>query len=157
MALSGGEGESEMAAEVTRLLEWIEVHMPVPVLWWIGIGSMVTFVGTLIVIPMLVVRMPADYLEEKRDAGCRDGAPAPVWRLPYLIVKNVVGALLVLAGIAMLFLPGQGVITIVIGLSLVNFPGRKRLVRYLLRRPGVLKTMNWLRAKAGKAPIGESP
>jgi hypothetical protein len=53
----------------------------------------------------------------------------------------------------MLFTPGQGILTILAGLLLMNFPGKYRLERWLVQRPGVLSSLNWLRTRRGKAPF----
>jgi hypothetical protein len=74
----------------------------------------------------------------------------------YLVVKNLIGFILILAGIAMLVLPGQGVLTIVVGMVLMNFPGKFRLERWLATRPPVWRSLNWLRKKATR-PVLEHP
>lgn len=53
----------------------------------------------------------------------------------------------------MLFTPGPGVLTILIGVMLLNFPGKRRLERKLVERPRVLEAINRLRARFGKAPL----
>jgi len=58
-----------------------------------------------------------------------------------------------MAGIVMLVLPGQGILTIVIGLMLSNFPGKYRLERWLVMRPRVLRTINWLRQRSKRNPL----
>ncbi len=68
-------------------------------------------------------------------------------------VKIVAGLLLLVCGILMLILPGQGVITILIGLSLIPFPGKQRIVMYLLSRKSVRYSLNWIRLKANKEPF----
>ena len=70
-----------------------------------------------------------------------------------LIVKNLVGAGLVLAGLAMLLLPGQGLLTIAIGVLLIDFPGKHNLEGKIIRVSPVLKSINWLRRKAKVAPL----
>jgi hypothetical protein len=60
----------------------------------------------------------------------------------------VVGAVLSIPGV-----PGQGVLTIVVGLFLVDFPRRQKLERALARRPGVLPALNRLRVRFGRAPL----
>ncbi|MFO7857997.1 MAG: PGPGW domain-containing protein, partial [Ectothiorhodospiraceae bacterium] len=77
----------------------------------------------------------------------------PVAGLVLLIVKNALDAVLVLAGIAMLVLPGQGVLTILAGLTLMNFPGKYRVERWLMSRPAVFNAVNWLRRRAGRPPL----
>jgi hypothetical protein len=68
-------------------------------------------------------------------------------------VKNIFGLLLFASGIAMLFLPGQGLITIFISLLFMNFPGKRKLITFLTRQKKVRATMNWIRAKSGKHPL----
>ena len=69
------------------------------------------------------------------------------------IAKILIGVFLLLCGIAMLVLPGQGLLTIVIGLSLIPFPGKKKLEQNILSRKSVRSSLNWIRTKANKAPF----
>lgn len=115
--------------------------------------SLLTFVGSLLLIPWLVVRMPADYFtEERRHASqLKSKHVAVYWTLR--ILKNLLALLLVVAGIAMLILPGQGLLSILIGISISDFPGKYHLERYLVTRHGVLKSLNWVRHRAGKPDL----
>ena len=122
------------------------------VLLFLGILSAVFFVGSLIVIPILLVRLPVDYFDERQPRVWLQGYPSVI-RVTTFVLKNLVGAVFVLAGIAMLVLPGQGILTILIGLSIVDFPGKRRLERSLLGRPTVLNAINTIRAKFGKPPL----
>jgi len=129
------------------------VHIYETAFWWIGILSIATFVGTLIVIPILVIHIPVDYFNrEKQNPGSCLGQ-YPLIRLPFLVFKNIIGIIFVLAGFAMLFLPGQGLITILIGIMMLNFPGKFALERRIVRQPNVLHAINWMRAKANKPAI----
>ena len=74
-------------------------------------------------------------------------------RIFLLIVKNIVGVVLILAGFTMLFTPGQGLLTLLAGVLLTNFPGKYRLERMLARQPKVMAVLNWLRARRGQAPF----
>lgn len=65
----------------------------------------------------------------------------------------MLGSFLVLAGVVMLFTPGQGVLTLLLGLSLVDFPGKRTLERRIVQRPTVLKLVNHMRAKADRPPL----
>lgn len=109
----------------------------------VAIASIAMFVGTLAAIPWLVRRLPADHFVR----------PPPKHSLPKMIARNVLGFILVAAGIAMLVLPGQGVLTILIGLSIVDLPIRQRVFRWLLLRPRVVDVMQGLRTKGGKPPL----
>ena len=68
-------------------------------------------------------------------------------------VPAVVGMGLIVAGVAMLFIPGQGVLTILIGIMLMNFPGKHALERWLIRRRPIFRSVNWMRAKSGRPPL----
>lgn len=67
--------------------------------------------------------------------------------------KILLGIFLLVCGLAMLVLPGQGLITILIGLSLIPFPGKHKLEQYLLARKSVRSSLNWIRLKAHKEPF----
>lgn len=118
-------------------------------LFMVGI-SVLTFVGSLILIPWLIIRLPESYFSEKhrRAAVLKYRHPLVYWLIR--ISKNLLALVLIVAGIAMLVLPGQGLLSILIGISISDFPGKYRLERYLVSRPGILKSLNWIRRKAGK-------
>jgi hypothetical protein len=69
------------------------------------------------------------------------------------IAKSIVGVFLLVCGVAMLVLPGQGLITILIGLSLIPFPGKNNIEQYLISRKSVRSSLNWIRIKANKEPF----
>ena len=121
--------------------------------WWVLGFSLVTFLGSLVAIPLLIVRIPEDYF--LRAEPSPDGFPArhPVVRITVLLVKNTLGLALVIAGVVMLFLPGQGILAIFLGLSLLDLPGKRALERRLIRSPAILPAVNALRAKAGQPPL----
>ena len=124
-----------------------------PLLWWSLVLSGMVFVGTLLAVPWIVARLPEEYFDHQQ----RGSANSPVnHRLLYhcfLILKNVAGVVFLIAGVAMLVLPGQGLLTIVIGLSLINFPGKSRLERYLASKSWMLRSLNWIRRRRGKPPF----
>ena len=77
----------------------------------------------------------------------------PVLRIVGLVLKNLLGVLLLFAGFLMLFLPGQGILTMLIGVSLTDFPGKRTLERKLVGQPAVLRTINKLREKFNRPPL----
>lgn len=111
------------------------------------------FLGSVVAIPWLIVRIPTDYFIHRRHLVDRWQPRHPALRLLFLVAKNVCGVVLILAGIAMLLLPGQGVLTIVIGLMFMDFPGKFALEQRLTRLPRVLAAINWIRMKAGRRPL----
>ncbi|MGI8605488.1 MAG: PGPGW domain-containing protein [Verrucomicrobiales bacterium] len=121
--------------------------------WWLGGFGVVISIGTLIAIPIVIVRMAPDYFLEDRDLDSSLAGQRPVLRWAGLILKNVVAVLLIVAGIAMIVLPGQGLLTILIGLMICNFPGKRRVQLRILRIKAVGRAMNGLRAKFGRPPL----
>ena len=77
----------------------------------------------------------------------------PLARAILAIAKNALGYVLILTGIAMLVLPGQGILAILAGIALVDFPGKQRLERWIVSRPAVLRSANWLRRRMGRRPL----
>ncbi len=119
-----------------------------PYLGWLLAATIFMFLASIVLIPWLLVRIPADYFtRQTRPAGYR------MMRLMGLVIKNLIGCLLLLLGFVMLFIPGQGLLTLFAGLLLINFPGKRRLELWLIRRSGVRKTIAWLRNKAGREPL----
>jgi hypothetical protein len=106
------------------------------------------FVGTLVALPVVVAQLPADYFRRDHHHTSRHHKQSVALRLLGLLGKNLLGIVLVCTGVAMLVLPGQGMLTILIGLMLINFPGKRALEQRLVRQPPVLQAMNWMRAKA---------
>ena len=119
----------------------------------LGLIGVVSLVASLVLLPFLVVRIPTDYFrhEQREHEYLHDRHPAV--HHVVVILKNALGVVLVLAGLAMLVLPGQGLLTLLIGLMLTDFPGKYRLEKRLIAQPGVLKAVNWLRARAGHPPL----
>ena len=140
----------------------METFIPAPLLAWgqanqglllaLGAGSVVMFVGTLVAVPVVICRLPCDIYVRRRAPRARPARFGPVLAL----VRNLCGLAIVAAGILMLVLPGQGILTIVIGIMLVDFPGKHALERRLIGHPRVIDAMNALRERFGRPPL-EAP
>jgi len=118
---------------------------------WLGSISFLVFIFSLISIKWLVALIPSDYfIEDKRN---KYQSSYPLTWLISIIIKNIVGYILIIGGILMLVLPGQGLFTIIIGLMLSNYPGKYFIERKFIAIPSVLKTINWLRKKSNKPPL----
>ena len=137
---------------IQNRLDWIPLDQTT--IWCLAVFSIISFVGTLMLVPLLVVRIPADYFAEKKRHRWEPWAHEhSLIRWSLLIGKNVLGYIFIILGIAMLVLPGQGVLTILIGIMFINFPGKYRLERWVVMREPVLKTINTLRQRAGRVPL----
>ncbi len=138
------------------LLTKVQAYIPLDVLVTLTVASLIGFIGTLIAIPFILVRLPADYFDIRVPRPwMRDHHPA--LRLLGHIVKNVIGVVFLLAGFAMLFLPGQGILTMLIGLSMLDFPGKRQLEAKLVGQPALLQAINKMREKFGKPPLTMAP
>ncbi|WHZ16805.1 MAG: hypothetical protein OJF52_003655 [Nitrospira sp.] len=141
---------------MSEFLTQIESYVPANVLIGFAVSSVFMFVGTLIAIPIILMRLPADYFDIRKPRPWMENHH-PILRLVGHIVKNVVGAIFLFAGFLMLFLPGQGVLTMLIGLSLIEFPGKRRLEAKIVGQSTVLSTINAMRAKFNKPPLVIAP
>ena len=123
------------------------------VMFWMAVVAAIMFVATLVLVPMILIRLPRDYFNRPRDARKLGTTRHPALRFGFVIAKNLFGAIFILLGIAMLVLPGQGVLTIVVGLMLLDFPGKTAFELWVLRRRSVLGAINWIREKAHRPPL----
>lgn len=119
----------------------------------LGIVSVVSFLATLVIIPWIVLKIPADYFSEPRRVALVSSDAHPSLKIVVFIVKNLFGVAIALLGIVMLVIPGQGLLTILIGVVLIDFPGKYKFQRWLISRKPVLKSANWLREKGHKEPL----
>jgi hypothetical protein len=108
------------------------------------------FLGTLLVsltvAALVLVQVPPDAFEEKKRP------PGPLWKR---VLKNAAGVGLIALGVLLSVpgVPGQGLLTILVGVMLVDGPGKRPLERWILRKPAVLRTINRLRARFGREPL----
>lgn len=120
----------------------------------LGVGIfLVTFLANLALVSFILVKIPADYFRESQ--GKFLAKQSPVVRLMALIGKNIAGVLLVVLGVLLSLpgVPGQGVLTILLGVMLLDFPGRRRFERWIVSSPKVLKTVNKLRKRFDKPQL----
>ncbi len=136
---------------MTEWIEWIQADKE-RLLWLAGF-SVVTFVGTLLAVPWLVVRIPSDYFINTKRHRLPWAELHPVLRIVLLVIKNVIGLLFIMLGISMLVLPGQGALTILLGVMLLNFPGKFRLEKWIATRKPIRHSIAWLRERAGRPPL----
>lgn len=114
----------------------------------------VTFVISLAIVSFILVKIPANYFQKDRPREFLADRP-PVIRYLGLFGKNLLGVLLVALGILMSIpgVPGQGILTILLGIMLLDFPGKQSLEHKLVSRPQVLKAINKLRHRFAKPSL----
>lgn len=118
---------------------------------WLSFLSLVVFLGSLAALPWLVGRLPSGYF--LNPAANRAGAGKRQTHILVLCLRNGLGAAVFLMGIVMLFIPGQGILTMVAGLVIMEFPGKSSAILYFVRFEKVRRGLNWLRRKKGKPSL----
>jgi hypothetical protein len=117
-----------------------------------GISLLLTLIY-LVLIYLFILNISPDYFLSRRPSEGTWRFRHPLVRITFRVLKNLLGALFVGLGLALLLLPGQGLITVLIGISMLEFPGKRRLELNIIRRRPVLKAVNWLRTRAGRPPL----
>jgi len=154
------------AAAVTAygkvVTEWLRRFLPAAavelltpnVLLGLTLFGILTFVAGVVGVPFLFSRLPADYFSgrERRALGL-EPPKRPALAVLLRTLKNLLGVVLIVLGAMMLILPGQGLLTILVGLFFVDFPGKRRFERWLLARGPILRAINRLRRRAGHPPL----
>jgi len=118
---------------------------------WLGVGiSLVLAIGSIALVAFVVIHWPADHFKLHTP-----GMPAEPTHPVARVAKNAGGVLLVLLGLVMALpgIPGQGILTMIVGLTMIDFPGKRGMERRLIGRPHVLHALNRLRARFGRAPL----
>lgn len=138
------------------LLTTVQQYISTETLVTLTALSIVFFVGSLIAIPFILVRLPTDFFDTRVPRRWMENHH-PVLRLFGHIAKNVIGAIFLFAGFLMLFLPGQGILTMLIGITMLDFPGKRTLEARMIGQPAVLSTINSMRQKFGKPPLIIAP
>jgi uncharacterized membrane protein HdeD (DUF308 family) len=113
-----------------------------------------TFVITSAIAALIIVKLPTDYFHPSNEREFWVDQH-PVLRWGGLVAKNIVGVLLVLLGVVMSLpgIPGPGVLTILLGIMLLDFPGKRGLELRLVRRQQVRRALDRVRAKFNKPPL----
>ncbi len=115
---------------------------------------LVSLLVTSAIVTAFILWIPPDhFVAEKR--GLQRRIASPVLRVAVLIGKNLLGVLLVVVGIVLSVpgVPGQGVLTILVGILLLDIPGKRRFELALVRRAPLRRVINKLRARFNRAPL----
>ncbi len=113
---------------------------------------LVSLIINALIVGIVIVKIPANYFSSHYQ---QDFLPNSSWftRWGVTIVKNVAGAILVILGIAMLIGPGQGILSILSGLIMMDIPGKRPLEAKIIKRPAILAAANNLRSRYKKEPL----
>ncbi|MDG1249212.1 MAG: PGPGW domain-containing protein [Gammaproteobacteria bacterium] len=110
----------------------------------IAVSSLVMLAISLALLPYLVARLPVDYFCHQPKSQ----HPITSQQILLRILRNLLGLILLVAGLLMLLLPGQGLLTLVLALLLLDYPQKKKIEQSLLQQNAIFNGLNWLRRKA---------
>jgi hypothetical protein len=116
------------------------------------------FVLSLIVsfaaIAVVMVNVPATYFSIRHRREFMTGRHWFV-RSGAIIAKNILGLALMVLGVLLSLpgVPGQGILTILLGLIMLDIPGKQALEAWIIQQPKVLAAVNRLRAKYNRSPL----
>ncbi len=130
-----------------HLIDWVHAR-------WLIVVTTLAAIVAVVVAAIVLMALPATYfLEGHRDE--RGPGAHPLLRASGRVVKNACGIILLLLGmiLALPGVPGQGLLTILIGLILLDLPGKRRLERRLILWGGFAERINRLRARFGRPPL----
>ena len=136
---------------INSFIQWFSDHPEILVS--LGISSIFIFLLSILGISWFIANIPEDYFLASKRKPIKWRKQKPILRLAVIFGKNIIGLLLIIGGLLMLVLPGQGLLTIVTGLLLINYPGKYRLEQRLVGKPSIFRTLNWIRIKANKPPL----
>ena len=134
----------------------IQQWAPINILVGLAAASVIGFIGSLVAIPWILIRLPSDYFDMRVPRHWMKDHH-PVLRMSGLIIKNIIGIVFLIAGFLMLFLPGQGLLTMLIGISFVDFPNKRKLEVRIIAQSILLNAINVMRHKFNKLPLTLSP
>lgn len=116
--------------------------------WQLALAlSITSAVASLWLTRTMLVRLPADYFVTENVSRSNNRLVA--------LARNAAGALLVIVGLLLSIpgVPGQGLLTMVCGVLLLDFPGKRGFERRFLAHPKALAAVNRLRERARVAPL----
>jgi len=125
---------------------WLSQHTGIVAL--VGLFSFVLLAVSLLATPWVLAKLPVNYFSNPPQRP-----PLTLRRMFTSTLKTVLGVLMLLTGIVMMFTPGPGLVCLVLGMALCEFPGKHQLMGRFVSQSNVFSALNWLRAKAEKPPF----
>lgn len=139
------------------VIHWVQANPNF--IWGMVWVSILTLIGSIVVAPLFILQMPADYFTSKAPPKPRWSKRHPALRLLLHVMKNLLGGILALAGLLMSLpaVPGQGILTLLIGLSLLDLPRKRAFELKIVRLKGVHQAIDWIRARGNRPPLELPP
>lgn len=136
-------------------MEWLSQFWDSLTWGRIAFGTILLVLSAIIsysIIVLVIVKLPANYFSSDYSLGFIRGKP--LWiRWGAIILKNLIGAFLIGIGVLMILGPGPGLLTILLGLIMIDIPGKRPLEASIIKRPAILSAVNNLRSRYKKTPL----
>ena len=136
-----------------KIISWSSMNSDL--LFLLGSLSIFILIISVFMMVLIISFLPEDYFksENRNLISSVQSSQYPLLKLLVLITKNFFGILLLMSGILMLVLPGQGILTIITGLVFMDYPGKYKFERKLLKQKGVINSINWIRSRLSKPSL----
>ena len=121
------------------LFGWLKAHRMM-----IAVISAASFISSILFCTLAIAYLPSDYFLPKKQTRRIE---QPVLRILLKVLKNLLAGMLIVVGFVFIPLPGQGVLTMLIGIVISDIPGKRRLERRIIRLPAILSAANNIRSR----------
>ncbi len=121
-----------------------------PYIKLLGGISLITFLVSFFIIPWFIGKLPDDYFLRLSQSNLSKVEKKSLYGVFLLVIKNLFGFFFLASGFIMLFIPGQGILTMVMGILLINVPGKKSFLMKIISQESIRDSLNWLRKKSNK-------
>lgn len=128
--------------------QWVTTNATI--LGWFTLAGIASLVVFMALTPWVIGLLPSDYFSRHPRQANVFYLRHPAVRIVWHVIKNSLGLIFLAAGFIMLFTPGQGLLTILLGLICIDFPGKRILERKMAARPPILHALNWMRRHRNK-------
>jgi hypothetical protein len=141
--------------------KWIVERITIPGFpTWLSIVllSTATAAVSLAITAFALVQIPSDYFVGPKSPQLFR-RPHPALALFDRVFRNLIGWFLIALGVALSLpgVPGQGLLTILLGVMLIDFPGKRRMEQRFVAWPRVRDPINALRRRFGREPLRLDP
>jgi len=127
------------------LYAWLENNSYI--FFYAGIVSILIFVFSIVGLRLFIIAIPPDYFINKKRVSALKNRSILLWII-YIVFKNIIGYIFIIMGLAALVLPGQGILMILVGLMMSDYPKKFDLEKKIITIKAVRKGINWIRIKS---------
>jgi hypothetical protein len=127
------------------LYAWLENNSYI--FFYAGIVSIFIFVFSMFGLRLFIIAIPSDYFINKKRVSALKNRSVLLWII-YIVFKNIIGYIFIIMGLVALVLPGQGILMILVGLMMSDYPKKFDLEKKIITIKAVRKGINWIRIKS---------